>query len=245
MANKPTREDWRLTVHRFQPPPARSLRQVVLAEIRQAILQGKLRPGDRLVEGDIAAQMGVSRGPVREALRQLEQDGLVVSHPYKETIVAETTDEEIVEVLLPIRVVLERYAARRAVPDLSAADVAALEAVVEEMQAAAGRQDLPLLVEKDLEFHQRLVELADHAQVSQIWSSIAGRIRAHFYRSGAYLDLHGVAAEHAELLPLLRRGDLDELLPLLERHIVDSPAANVVRTAAQAASTARTRRDSE
>jgi len=78
-----------MSSHVFEQVPHRSLREAALSAIRQAILRGDLIPGQRLVESDIAEQMGMSRAPVRGALRQLETEGLVVSEPHRGSFVAE------------------------------------------------------------------------------------------------------------------------------------------------------------
>jgi DNA-binding GntR family transcriptional regulator len=79
---------------RFEEQKATSLRHKITDDIRRAILQRKLNPGDRLREAEISKQMGVSRGPVREAIRMLEQEGLLVSLPYKGSTVTEISCEE-------------------------------------------------------------------------------------------------------------------------------------------------------
>ena len=88
---------------RFETEKATSLRHKISNNIRKAIFHGKLKPGDRLIEIDLANQMGVSRGPIREAMRMLEQEGVINSQPYKDTMVAEISLEEVLEVLTPIR----------------------------------------------------------------------------------------------------------------------------------------------
>ncbi len=90
--------------------------------MREAVITGKFLPGDRLIEEELSQQMGISRGPVREALRQLEQEGLVVSFPYRATEVIGVSDEEVRDVLLPIRLTLERFAFRHALPLLEETD---------------------------------------------------------------------------------------------------------------------------
>lgn len=209
--------------YRFRPPEARSLRQVVLVAIRGAILEGKLPSGERLLEADIAREMGVSRGPVREALRQLEQEGLVTVHPYRDTVVAHTSTEEMQAVLLPIRLVLERFAVRKALPGITDAEIDALDRLVEEMKEGARRQDTATVVEQDLAFHRLLIDLSGSEQVVRLWLSIATRITAWFFRRAAERDLLAIAGEHDELIAALRTRDPGRVLPVLEPHILDIP----------------------
>ena len=86
--------------------------------LRSAIIMGSYEPGERLIEATLSTELGTSRGPVREALRQLENEGLVMSFPYRGAVVLGVSDEEVQEVLIPIRLTLERYSfIARARPD--------------------------------------------------------------------------------------------------------------------------------
>src|SRR5690606_1805270 len=111
-----------------------SLRERVLADLRMAILTGKLKPNDRLVESNIAEQMGISRGTLREALRQLEQEGLVISESYRYTRVANVDEEAIREVLFPARRIIEVFLVKKAVGKMKEADIEKLETIIEEMR---------------------------------------------------------------------------------------------------------------
>src|SRR5437763_486534 len=96
-----------------------SRREQVANILRESIVSGKLKPGDRIREKEISDQLGVSRGPIREAIRQLEQEGLLISYPYKETVVAEMSDDEIMDVLIPIRIILETYSSKKACENIT------------------------------------------------------------------------------------------------------------------------------
>lgn len=198
-----------------------SLRQRVLGALRDAIIEGRYRPGDRLVEEELCAQLGVSRGPVREALRQLEQEGLVVSFPYRATEVIGVSPEEVREVLTPIRLTLERFAFRHALPRLSPADLAELETLVAAMDEAAAAGSLAPIVEADVRFHELILARAGQPHCLQIWRTIVPRVRAHFYRSGPrHASLAEIADEHRELLAAIRTGDIERTLSVLEPHIL-------------------------
>lgn len=198
-----------------------SLRHRVLTTLRDAIIGGRFRPGDRLVEEELCQQLGVSRGPVREALRQLEQEGLVVSFPYRATEVIDVSLEEVREVLLPIRLTLERFAFRHALPRLGAEDFAALEGLVATMEAAAAAGSLEPIVEADVEFHDLVLRRSEQPHCLQIWRTISPRVRAFFFRSGPrHASLAEIADEHRELLAAMRTGDVERTLAVLEPHIL-------------------------
>lgn len=196
-----------------------SRRQALARALRDAVVFGDLKPGERLVEREIAARTGVSRGPVREALRQLEQEGLIVSVPYQGTYVAGISDTEVDGIIIPIRLVLETFAYRQSMSSLEESDFDALAGLLERMQRAADTADLPGLVEVDLRFHSRVIERAG-SQCLQIWRSIEPRVRAYFFRDVVrHASLQDLPQEHVELLEAMRSKEVDRVVPLLEQHI--------------------------
>lgn len=193
-----------------------SMRRRASDVLRSAIVNGRLRPGDRLKEVELAEQLGISRAPVREALRQLEHEGLVTSLPYRATEVVGVSQEEIEQVLVPIRLTLESFAFRKALPELTDGDLAALEALIQRMRLG----DLDELAEADVRFHELVIERSGQPHCLQVWRSIEPRVRAYFRRDApAHTDAEEVAAEHDELLQALRDRDEALVLATLERHI--------------------------
>ena len=140
---------------------ARTLKANVLEILRQSIIDGTLPPGAEFNQAQIAERLGVSRGPIREAIGQLEQEGLVQSIPYKGVFVTSLT-RKYVEELYEVRVALELLVIDRSVERLTEDDVRHLDAVIEQMRAAGKAGDLDRLVELDLGFHEHLIRLADH-----------------------------------------------------------------------------------
>jgi DNA-binding GntR family transcriptional regulator len=207
---------------RAHPLSSPSQRQHVLAWLRSEIVSGRLRPGDRLVEADLASSLGTSRAPVREALRQLEQEGLVASRPYSGTEVIGVNQPEVEEVLVPIRLVIERFAFKAALPALTDEDFARLDELVAAMQAAGDAGDGDALADADVRFHEVVLERADQPHCLQIWRTIEPRVQAHFRRDAPAHDTPGeVADEHRRLLGALRARDEAATLAELERHILN------------------------
>ncbi len=192
--------------------------------LREAIVSGQLEPGHRLVEEEISRRMQVSRGPVREALRQLDQEGLVVSFPYRGTVVLGISEEEVQQVLIPLRLTLERFSVPRALDQMTASDFDELEQLVQDMEEAARLDDLHRVVETDVRFHEFLLTRSQQRHTVQVWRCISPRIRAYFYRHGRYKDLASIAQEHRQLLAALHTRDRHLLLDVLEQHIaVEQP----------------------
>jgi DNA-binding GntR family transcriptional regulator len=195
-----------------------------LQALREAIANGDLRPGDRLVERDISARTGLSRGPVREAILVLEQEGLVVSQSYRGAAVAEVSTEEVENMLVPIRIVLEKFAFRHAAERLSASDHNELAELVKQMHSAAAAKDVRTVVDADMRFHEYVIARCGWPQCERNWRSIAARVRAYFWTDATHhRSLHDVAAQHRVLLKALKAGDEQALVDAVVTHIQDRP----------------------
>lgn len=207
------------------PPLTQDSRRHRVANVlRQEIVAGRLRPGDRLREVDLSEQLGTSRAPVREAFRQLEQEGLVISHPYRGTEVLGVSQEEVSEVLIPVRLILERFAVRHALPRLSEQHLGGLEAAVDRLREAAAAGDLDLLAEADVQFHDTLIAASGHEHSRQLWKMIQPRVWAYFRRDAReHSSPRDVVEQHEQLLAILRTGDAAAAVAAVEQHIQDVP----------------------
>ena len=194
-------------------------RERVIEALREAITLGELADGERLIEDRIARQLNTSRGPVREALRQLEHEGLVVSYPYRGAVVLGVSDDEVQHVLIPIRLTLERFSFLKAIERMDESDFAELAKEVWQMSEAARTNDLLRSVEADIRFHQFVLSRSGQPHTAQLWGTIAPRIRAYFFRYGASSDLKRIAREHAELLAAVQTRKPAVVSRALERHI--------------------------
>jgi DNA-binding GntR family transcriptional regulator len=201
--------------------------QQVVEILRSAIIMGNYDPGERLIEATLSTELGTSRGPVREALRQLENEGLVVSIPYRGAVVLGVSDEEVQEVLIPIRLTLERYSFLHALDRITDEDFAELGKQVWLMEQAAADDDLARHVEADLRFHEIVISASGQTHTVQIWRTIWPRIRAYFFRYGRGQNLAAMVDDHRDLLAALQARDRSLLLARLEKHIaVPVPAAD-------------------
>ena len=205
--------------------------QQVVEILRSAIITGSYEPGVRLIEATLSTELGTSRGPVREALRQLENEGLVMSFPYRGAVVLGVSDDEVQEVLIPIRLTLERFSFLRALELMTEEDFAELGKQIWLMEQAALADDLARIVEADLRFHEIVIGASGQTHTVQIWRTIWPRIRAYFYRYGRGQDLGRMVSEHRELLAALQSRDPERMLTVLEQHIaVPSPPPAATRS---------------
>jgi DNA-binding GntR family transcriptional regulator len=196
-----------------EPIRALPLREHVYERLQQMLVTRVLAPGDHLVEERLAGQLGVSRGPVREALRQLEQEGLVEFFPHRGAVVVGVAEAE-VETIYGIRALLEGRAFAQACRVVTDADLDALAETVESMIAASEAGDVAAVTEYDLLFHGRVVEISGFQYLRRLWSSIDGVVRSRTANSAARPELAnpagarewliGPSIEHRELVDALR-----------------------------------------
>ncbi len=206
----------------FQPVDARTLRQSVTDAIRQAIFQGDLLPGAQINQVQIAEQLGVSRGPVREALGQLEEEGLIRNVPYKGTFVTEISEEYIRE-LYDVRRLIETFAIRLACESATEADWAEINAVLNAMADASDSAGLTQVAELDVQFHLLIIRSARHSLLLQSWKSIEmGVRRFSMLRHRIYSNAEAVIDRHRQILAALEQGNADLAAERLGRHIDDA-----------------------
>ena len=195
------------------PVERRVLRHEVLLGLRTGILSGQIAPGTRLLEVPLASELGVSRGPVREALRQLEQEGLVEFFPHRGAVVVGVAEAE-VETIYGIRALLEGRAFARACRVATDADLEALAETVERMIEASETGDVVAVTEHDLAFHGRIVEISGFQYLRRLWASIDGVVRSRSGQVASRPDLAdpvearrllvGSSVEHRDLVDALR-----------------------------------------
>lgn len=197
--------------------------EAAVVAIREAILSGKLPQGSQLREVHIANEMGISRAPLREAFRKLEEDGLVVKIPFRGSFVAEVNEETINEII-SLRVRLEPYAVELALPRLLGADEGRLVEVNDALEASVRSGDLLGSVESHLAIHRLFYELSGHRLLIRLWSDWESQLRLFLGADhAAFGHLDRIYADHLRLDALLRTGDLPEINAELIDHISNGP----------------------
>lgn len=196
-----------------------SIREQTLDALRDAILSGELKPGEALTEMDLSRQLGVSRAPIREALRILNSEGLVETIPYHGTTVRRLTRADIEEVY-SMRILLETYALERALQRDDAAALARLRAIVHDMVRAGDSGDLKAVNGHDRAFHTALIDMSGHRLLRSLWPLVAMKARqvmALVNRRNR--DLTQIARSHLPLLDAMEAGDSAQARALLRQHI--------------------------
>jgi DNA-binding GntR family transcriptional regulator len=195
-----------------------SLREQALDQLRNAVTSGELQPGTRLVETELSAALGISRGTLREALRQLQQEGLVDVGDRGRLIVRTLSDAEILD-MFAVRAALEGLAASivSARPD-RAALVAQLQTALDALEAARG--SINHMVEVDMALHRRLCELTGNTTLVRTWEALAGSIRMSIMFAGAEPALTNMSVpRHQQFIDAIATGDPDLARAAVDTHM--------------------------
>jgi GntR family transcriptional regulator of gluconate operon len=199
-------------VHR---PP---LGEQLLAQVRALIVRGDLEPGTHLVEGWMAERFGVSRGPVRDALRQLELEGLVETRR-RGVYVRGLSEDDIVE-LYAVRGALEGRALRDVIARRGSLDWTPIDGAVARMRAAAAAADPPAFAAADLDFHSAFYDLGGNRRLAATWALHRPLFAAMLAVTNTTdRDLAPIAQDHAELADTVRAGELETALAALDEHL--------------------------
>jgi DNA-binding GntR family transcriptional regulator len=201
-----------------RPLERRVFREEIREKLIEDILNGRLAPGARIVETKIAQQFGVSQGPVREALRDLELFGFVVSSPFRGTQVRKISTEELLEIY-PIRAALEGVAARAAAVRIDQATLDRLEELIGAMREAAARDDHPAEADADHDFHHAIIKASGNRMLEKLWQTMRLSITTCLTHSFTHRSLHEIAERHVAVLDALRSGVPDRTEAAIRRHI--------------------------
>ena len=192
-----------------------------LDTLRKAILEARLAPGTPLIQADIARQLGISRAPLREALRELEEEGLVVNVPFRGAMVS-LIDRRALDELCSFRNLIERFAVQRAIELASDADLDRLRAIVDRMRAHAAAGEVDAVDEDDIAFHTAICELADHRLLLQVWQTYAAQIqRAMTLRNQVNRDVRRIVDLHQPILDAILRRDIEAAQACYAEHGMD------------------------
>jgi DNA-binding GntR family transcriptional regulator len=196
-----------------------SLREQIKDVILQRIVEGSLEPGSRIVETRIAQELGVSQGPVREALRDLEQLGCVVHEPNRGCSVRDFSLEELLEAF-PVRAALEALAARLAAERITKAELAELEQLLERMTKAARRGDAHDQSQANASFHATIVRAARNRTLERQWQMLEPYSRTYLTVSRPGIDLVFLSDRHVPILNALRRRDPAAAAEAMQEHLM-------------------------
>ena len=213
--------DFEVTMNEYLP-----LRDVVFNTLRQAILRGELKPGERLMEIQLANKLGVSRTPIREAIRKLELEGLVLMIPRKGAEVADITEKSLRDVL-EVRKALEELAVQLACEKITQEELEELEKAGENFKKVLNRsKDITEVAEADVRFHDVIYMATDNQKLIHLLN----KLREQMYRYRVeYLknpDVHEqLTQEHEEIVYHIKRREKVEATAVTCQHIDNQVSA--------------------
>ena len=207
----------------FEHAPAklenRTLWQRVHEHLREEILEGRLPPGTELQEMALSQSLGVSRGPIRDALGRLAAEGLVIVRPRRGAVVRQLSSEEFVEAY-QVREALETMAVRLAVPRLTAEELSRLSTHIDEMTAQADAGDVHGFFAANRSFHETFFDASGNRTLTNTYRQLLSQIDCYRRRSLQLRgDLRRSIAEHRAILRAAKAGDVDRTVHLMSEHI--------------------------
>ncbi|EMF4351875.1 GntR family transcriptional regulator [Providencia sp. PROV110] len=211
----PSKDDY------WQPIKARTLTDDVVDKIVEAATRGYILPGDRIVEKEIAEKMNVSRVPVREALRILESQCIVINEPFKGIRMAPVSEERLDE-LIEVRVLLELHVIRKFITGKKHLDnqcIEKLKECIDKMTMAAKLEDSYLFSLSDVNFHRTLCELSGNKTLTSLWENVSKQLTIIIGISTFTKPMEEIIQEHKVLLDKICAGDLPVLEKEIKEHI--------------------------
>jgi DNA-binding GntR family transcriptional regulator len=205
---------------KIEIPDSRLLTSKVADKIREFIILGKFKPGERLVESKLAESLGISRQPIREAFRILELEHLITLIPRKGAYISEISLQETKEIY-EIRAMIEGFAAQLAIPHLTQKDLSRLELIFDLMEKAIRENNLEKVIQYNLSFHQKIVSLSKNGNLAKVYGSMLLPVRK-YQKMGLSLHTSWVVSleEHREILEALNSRDIKRAEEMCRNHVL-------------------------
>jgi DNA-binding GntR family transcriptional regulator len=197
-----------------------TIRKKVYKHVREQLLSGEIKPGERLIEARIAADIGVSRTPVREALHSLELEGIIESIPRVGYTVSPTSIDEISEIC-EIRVYLEGLAAKWAMERSLNTLISQLEKNIVESEEYASRGNVRLFVEHDARFHEIIAKMSGSRRLLEL-TQLLRRHMLRYYMNSKPDNVFRAIKGHKDIFEGFKRGDIGEVNDAMRRHLEQS-----------------------
>ena len=195
------------------------LRDVVFHTLREAILKGEIKPGERLMELQLASKLGVSRTPIREAIRMLELEGLAVTTPRKGAEVAKMTEKDMEDVL-QIRKALDELAVGLACDNIVESQLEKLFVALKNFEESTRSGDVKQIAQADVEFHDVIYQAADNPKLMNMLNNLREQIyryRVEYLKNKS--SYPRLIEEHKEIYEGLKRGDKQAVVEIVSHHV--------------------------
>ncbi len=197
------------------------LRDVVFQTLREAILKGELKPGERLMELQLASKLGVSRTPIREAIRMLELEGLAVTMPRKGAEVARMTEKDMEDVL-QIRKALDELAVGLACDNMTEESLEQIYGALKNFEESTRSRDVKKIAQADVEFHDTIYRAADNPKLVNMLNNLREqmyRYRVEYLKNDTVYPR--LIEEHEKIYEGLKRKDKETVVEIVSHHVMN------------------------
>ena len=204
------------TINEYLP-----LRDVVFQTLREAILKGELKPGERLMELQLASKLGVSRTPIREAIRMLELEGLAVTMPRKGAEVARMTEKDMEDVL-QIRKALDELAVGLACDNMTEESLEQIYVALKNFEESTRSRDVKKIAQADVEFHDTIYQAADNPKLVNMLNNLREqmyRYRVEYLKNDTVYPR--LIEEHEKIYEGLKRKDKETVVEIVSHHVMN------------------------
>ena len=206
----------------FEKKKHKVLANGIAEDIKNAIIKDEIKPGEKIIESQIAREMGVSRSPLREAIQKLEKENILVVIPYKGIYVNMLGKKEI-EDIYNLRIMLEAYAIKKIIEKKDKKILQILSKKAKDLKNTVKKGQIECLSQKDMEFHRTICLFADNKKLIEIWEGFAEQVEILIKLEEKYNKrLEITLSEHEELLSLIEQGKIVESQKKISSHILDS-----------------------
>jgi len=195
----------------------RSAREQVTDRLREEVLLGKFKPNEALREIPLAERFRVSRGPVRDALLQLSQEGLLEAIPNRGVRVGKVWDQKLVPVMAKVRFELESFALSELIANLPDDFSAKINKNLRLFKLACEDKDMPAVVQLDLQFHRLTLRECGHTGLESVWLPLLGGMRLPYSRHKLLTETYG---EHQQIANAIEKGDVEVVTKALYKNIM-------------------------
>lgn len=192
-------------------------RDEIRTSIKNAIIAGELKPGDRIVETHWAKELGVSQSPVREAIRELEMVGLVENIPYKGSYVRKVTKKEMLD-SYKVRMYLELLGIQEAVDRIKDTQIKEMHTILKEMETAAEEHNFNLYIQKDVLFHRKIIETSQNEVLIRSWEQCNIKNATYIGTWISGQPLENLSFRHEDLYEAIASRDIDRGIKEVRRH---------------------------
>lgn len=198
------------------------LHKTVYRILKESILNGSLKPGQRIIEEEISRKLSISKTPVREAIRELTQEGLIIHHSRKSMVIIYFTENDVLEIIT-LREHIESFALSLLIPKLDEHHKVFFQSFISDLYELEQNKEYKNLAKKDLAFHKALIETSGHTRLIRIWSLLESQVLVLLNMIDYEMfALHYSGASHAELLSCIFSGNSQVALDNLREHISTS-----------------------